>query len=237
MALNETQVTTLSDANSDSGMQIQSIFAQIFANFPYYSVLQGRSGGQVWYGGNGTGEDAEIHSNTSKDGLIKLGDNNNLDEATDELTLAGQFNHTGASRIKANRATAQAITSGSDNKVQYATEEWDNLSEYDNATNYRFTAAKSGYYKIYAKILFDSYAWVAGNYMYLVLYKDGVLNEYLSHKTVETNGTYTYFLSGSADIYLAANSYVEIFCFHNRGSDTNIYNNSSWNKLSIHRLS
>ncbi len=50
-------------------------------------MLSGQLGGQIVYGGEAPGEALELHSNPSKDGLIKLGDNSALDEVTGRLGI------------------------------------------------------------------------------------------------------------------------------------------------------
>lgn len=52
-----------------------------------YVRLGGRAGGQILYLGQNTGDDGEIHSNPSKDGLIKLGDNSAYNENNGRLGL------------------------------------------------------------------------------------------------------------------------------------------------------
>lgn len=54
------------------------------------ALLGGQIGGQVFYGGKKAGEHLELHSNPSKDGLIKLGDNAAFNEATTRLGIGTQ---------------------------------------------------------------------------------------------------------------------------------------------------
>ena len=49
--------------------------------------------------------------------------------------------------------TAQTITSNVFTKIQFNTEEFDTNSNYDNATNYRFTPTVAGYYQVQASVL------------------------------------------------------------------------------------
>jgi len=46
----------------------------------------------------------------------------------------------------------QAISATTETRVNFDTESWDNNSWYDNATNYRFTPLRAGYYLIIASI-------------------------------------------------------------------------------------
>ena len=49
--------------------------------------------------------------------------------------------------------TAQTITSNVFTKIQFNTEEFDTNSNYDNATNYRFTPTVAGYYQVQVSLL------------------------------------------------------------------------------------
>ena len=66
------------------------------------------------------------------------------------------------SGFRATRGTAQSIPTGAQTKIQYDTEEYDIQGEYDNVTNFRFTATKAGIYAISASALTDAVAWDAG---------------------------------------------------------------------------
>jgi hypothetical protein len=58
--------------------------------------------------------------------------------------------------FSAYRSTSQSISSATFTKVQCNTEEFDTNSNYDNATNYRFTPTVAGYYQISGCIAFAS---------------------------------------------------------------------------------
>jgi hypothetical protein len=53
-------------------------------------------------------------------------------------------------------SSSQSISSSTFTKVQCNTEEFDTNSNYDNATNYRFTPTVAGYYQISGCINFSS---------------------------------------------------------------------------------
>ena len=55
--------------------------------------------------------------------------------------------------FSAYRNTTQSITSNVFTKIQFNTEEFDTNSNYDNATNYRFTPTVAGYYQVQASVL------------------------------------------------------------------------------------
>ena len=152
-------------------------------------------------------------------------------------TFTGQVSITGASRMRATRATAQSVGSSAQTIVQYNTETFDNLDEYDNATNYRFTAKEAGYYSISASLLSASVAWDAGEIWQISVCKNGVLNAQGTRTQADAAIT-TYMQSQINDmIYLAVNDYIDIRVFHNQGAAVNTYNDATYNYFSVHRLS
>jgi hypothetical protein len=68
-------------------------------------------------------------------------------------------------------STNQSITSSTFTKVQFNTEEFDTNSNYDNATNYRFTPTVAGYYQVNGNIRYD--ASTAPTRCILSVYKNG----------------------------------------------------------------
>ncbi len=153
------------------------------------------------------------------------------------LTVTNQLTINGASRMRATKATTQSIPNAAWTIVQYNTEMFDNLNEYDNATNYRFTATAAGYYSVSASLLSANAAWDAGESWLLSLYKNGV--QY-------NNGVYSQ--SGIAvtahkhslvndTIYLAVNDYIDMRGYHNQGAAVNTHTDAAYNYFSVHRLS
>jgi hypothetical protein len=75
-------------------------------------------------------------------------------------------------KFSAYRSSNQAFTSGVFTKIQYNTEEFDTGSNYDNATNYRFTAPIAGFYFFSAQIqVLEGNAGLVD--CQIVLYKNG----------------------------------------------------------------
>jgi len=66
----------------------------------------------------------------------------------------------------------QSVTSSTFTKVQCNVEEFDTNSNYDNATNYRFTPTVAGYYQINGEV---SGAGATFTRLIIMLYKNGVL--------------------------------------------------------------
>ena len=68
-------------------------------------------------------------------------------------------------------SSTQTVTSGANVKVQCNTEEFDTNSNYDNATNYRFTPTVAGYYQVNART--DNGSCTNGSQCTAVIYKNG----------------------------------------------------------------
>jgi len=154
-----------------------------------------------------------------------------------KLTVAGQVSITGASRVRAVRGTTQSIPNATWTKVQFATEEYDNLGEYDNATNYRFIATEAGYYSVNASVLLNIAAMPAGSGLELGLYKNNSL--YAQGFRNYVSAAVTTYMSSvlSTDIYLAANDYIEIWVYQSQGAAVNLIAATIYNYFSVHRSS
>lgn len=135
-------------------------------------------------------------------------------------------------KARATRDSTQSIDSGSFTKVQLNDETYDPGGNYDNATNYRFTAPVSGYYQCNAAIQLDNPN--DGVVVILSLYKNG--SEYSTTRTV-MGATTDASVNISDIIELAATDYVELFVFHAHGSARDIDPTGSGNFLSVHLLS
>jgi hypothetical protein len=95
------------------------------------------------------------------------------------ITASGTVTATGGFVVGASAAPAfsaylsstQSITSGTNVKVQCNTEEFDTNSNYDNATNYRFTPTVAGYYQVNART--DNGSSTNGSQCTAIIYKNG----------------------------------------------------------------
>ena len=81
--------------------------------------------------------------------------------------------------------TNQSISANTWTKVQCQSEDWDTNSNYDNATNYRFTPTVAGYYQFSGGIEFNN---VSGFYQ-IAFYKNGSSHRLSSFYANSTNGT------------------------------------------------
>jgi len=71
--------------------------------------------------------------------------------------------------FRASKNSTQSISTSTWTKIQFNVEDWDTNSNYDNATNYRFTPTVAGYYQVDMQIEFNN---VSGNYL-CSIYKNG----------------------------------------------------------------
>lgn len=140
-----------------------------------------------------------------------------------------------SSKARAYLSSNQSIPSGTDTKVLFDTETFDVDGEYDNTTNYRFTATNAGYYLITSKIMFINKQ--SGKIYVNRIYVNGSTC-YEQH--VISEGTvinYGHSVTLPEIVYLAAGDYVEIFAYQNTGSAVNLSGEIDHTSFAIHRLS
>ena len=141
------------------------------------------------------------------------------------------------SGFRATRGTAQSLPTGAETKIQYNTEEYDIQGEYDNVTNFRFTATKAGIYAISASFLTNTVAWDAGELFIIQLYKNGVLAVQGHRDFAQVAQTSAYLASAICDQeYLAVGDYLEIFVYHNQGAAINLYADDTFNFFSVTKI-
>ena len=135
-------------------------------------------------------------------------------------------------KSRAYRSTTQSVNSGSLTKVQLDTESFDVGSDFDNATNYRFTAPVTGYYAICAQASLASP--VDQTILQLDLLKNA--SDFL-RDTAVASGTNTIVAKVSDIALLTASDYLELNVTHTSGSAKNISGGSGMTFLSVHLLS
>ena len=92
-----------------------------------------------------------------------------LPAATGTVALTSQLPVAGPA-FSAFQSSSQSITSATWTKVQFQTEEFDTNSNFDSATNFRFTPTVAGYYQIDAAITGSSQTSI---YFGIQIYKNG----------------------------------------------------------------
>jgi hypothetical protein len=119
-----------------------------------------------------------------------------------------------APAFSAYRVGTQSITSSTWTKVQLSSEEFDTNSNYDNATNYRFTPTVAGYYQVNGSVKTSgssiSYALV-GVYKNGVIYKEGCPQAYTATAQNAPIVSCLVYLNGSTD-------YIELYGFVTAGA-------------------
>lgn len=112
--------------------------------------------------------------------------------------------------------SAQSISSGTFTKIQCNTEEFDTNSNYDNATNYRFTPTVAGYYQVSGA--FNPQ--VTGGLLIAAIYKNGTRFKDFSAFAASSGGG---LVNGTALIYLnGSTDYVEFYGYQASGSSASI---------------
>lgn len=136
------------------------------------------------------------------------------------------------SKARAHKQAAnQTITTGTWTKIVLDNEDFDGLGEFDNATNYRFTATAAGYYIITCSIYYNSGE--ADKYYRAAIYKNGVN---VIECILSNSSTGEFVINLNDIIYLAINDYIELYTYHNSTGDKFV-GAGSGTFLGLHRLS
>lgn len=107
-------------------------------------------------------------------------------------------------------------TGGSPVKVNFNTEDFDIASNYDNVTNYRFTAPSAWYYEISAYGEITSLS--TGQNCYLYIYKNGAAVKTMNSMFKGAN--YRECLTCRYILSLAASDYIEVFAAQQASGNT-----------------
>jgi len=136
------------------------------------------------------------------------------------------------SKARIYRSTAQSIPDSTETKIQFNVENYDINNEFDNVTNYRFTAKTNGYYLIVIQSGIQNAT--ADKIVLVYIYKNGV--SYTANQ-VTTNAISVPRIFLVDVIPLNIGDYIEGYIYHNFGSNQNSSTGSTSNFLSIHKLS
>jgi hypothetical protein len=113
------------------------------------------------------------------------------------------------------RSTNQAITTGTFTAIQFTTEDRDDNAYFDSGANTRLTAPATGWYVVSGYSELDS----TGTLTQLYVYKNGA--SYAGFRRTSGNSD-NQFLTAGFVLYLSAADYVELFQYHNHGSNRNV---------------
>ena len=156
-----------------------------------------------------------IYQPATPDGTLRIGVGN-----ADSPTEVGRFDSNGcvatnAPVFSAYLGSNQTISNSTSTKLQISTEEFDTNSNFDNATNYRFTPTVTGYYQVNGLVSYGSSASGMGAifiYKNGVRFKDGVSAPFNSSDNLRVNVSTVVYLNGSTD-------YIELYTFQNSGGN------------------
>lgn len=163
----------------------------------------------------------------------KLEDGSGLDSVV--VNTGGIVDLPKQSGCRVTQDTAQTIANTTWTKVQYETEDWDNQNEYDNVTNFRFTALKDGKYTIKAALLSASVSWTAGEYWLLECHENGAA-AISGWEQVDGSVTKNAFVDVIDDINLVIGDYIEIYVKHNQGGNVDTIGSAVYSYFSVMKL-
>lgn len=141
-----------------------------------------------------------------------------------QITDGGFVSMASQSSCRAFRNTSTQSLSGA-TKIQFNGETYDVQSEFDSATNYRFTATKTGIYLIMSTVNITSPASAPS----ISIYKNGA-----AAATITYNSTTSSSVAINQALSLTATDYVEIFV--NAGASGTVNNGTDTTYLSIHKV-
>ena len=152
-----------------------------------------------------------IYQPSTPDGTLRIGVGN-----ADNPTEVGQFNANGYKpqqpvAFYAYRTTNQSISANTNTKVAWTSERFDTNSNFDNATNYRFTPTVAGYYQLNAHVSWNGLSTTQGN---IYIYQNGSDIA----KTYTVGSGFGYY--NSVNIVAYANGSTDYFEIYVRNSST-----------------
>jgi len=156
-----------------------------------------------------------IYQPATPDGTLRIGVGN-----ADSPTEVGRFDSNGyvatnAPAFSAKLGTNQSFSSSTFTKIQYNTEDFDTNSNYDNATNYRFTPTVAGYYQVNASVRFN-YTGSAGDNIQIHIYKNN--SHWDCQARLNSTGNYGNISISSLVYCNGSTDYIEIYGYSTHGS-------------------
>ena len=140
------------------------------------------------------------------------------------------------SRMRAYLDSSFTSTNNTLVKVPFSSESYDEQGEFDNSTNYRFTAKKAGFYLISSSLYIENGSWPVRAYM--LVKKNGTTTISQSEARVDTYDPTNYVSPTVTDVqYLSANDYVEVYVYVASNGSKTLNGGAHLNWLIIHKLS
>lgn len=141
-------------------------------------------------------------------GLAATGDDTNINLSANGKGTGG-FIYKNPYKFSVYRSTSFNSANGAFAKIQFDIELYDTGSNYDNTTNYRFTAPIAGFYEFTAKSVAGGNT--SGIIIYMAIYKNGA--ELHRGPTATSATTVVSASVNPPPIQLAATDYIEVFLF------------------------
>lgn len=127
----------------------------------------------------------------------------------------------------------QVVSTGTDTKMQFDGVLFDGLNEYDETTNYRFTATEDGVYHVVYKI-FTNDDVGDGNELETNVKLNGSFTLVGAPHRVFRGAVSSSICMGLVD--MDASDYLEFYCWQNSGGNITIQNNIYYTHASVHRV-
>ncbi len=138
-----------------------------------------------------------------------------------------------SSHLHVTQAVAQGIAAGWET-VQFANVLNDLQNEYDEVTNYRFTADEDGVYSVYSLLSYQAISWPTSNYSYNSVRLNGTVKKYGLKYSDYTN-TKIMQAPVSLTLWLDAGDWIDIQAYNTRG-ETLINNQTYYTYLCITKV-
>jgi len=113
----------------------------------------------------------------------------------------------------------QSLASGASTQISFTTKVRDDFNLVSNpSSTWRYTARKIGFLRVSCTLRLDPAggAWAVGNQYEIVVYKNGSPYGDIGFMQAHWTDSNSVGLSGSIDVDVSTNDYVEIFVFHNK---------------------
>ena len=163
--------------------------------------------------------------------------NANLLDLTDggETTLHSHAAGTVASgrRISVSRTSDQSINATAWTTVQFDTENWDKLGEFDNVTNYTFTPSVTGYYDVTALVTMELL--LVTKDAYLRIFKNGTTELAVGYGR-STPQALQASIQLAATLYLLSTDSIVVQIYNNDTVARNVSGNPIETYLCINRV-
>ncbi len=152
------------------------------------------------------------------------------------------------SRVRAYLSSDTSISKNTWTKIPFNVENFDSGNEFDNSSNYRFTAVSSGYYQVNARTEITTMYQSSKSYVTIAIYKNGSMysqgniNQIYSIVDEIKIDTRDNNAPNVSDIvFLSAGQYIEIWSYYcaNGGNNATLEGDADGSKtyFSIHKLS